>query len=204
MSVERPVVLIHSYLTDRGGKDSPDRLTRACLVAATELKRRNEIGKVVITVTGDLARPMVRHLNQIGDFDQEDIIIRSKTATTDEEVKTFRQITRGLESKSLKTIAIGVHIPRIKNSIARHFGEDQNVSVVSAESVLSQNPRFRDVLAEMKNWPELASLKKQEAFFQKVSSVPLLGNLITNILPRVVPDKIKVALQLFLFRLLER
>ena len=204
MGPERSVLLIHSYLKDRRGKDRPDRLTRACLVAASELKRRGEIDKVVITVTERLARPMVRELNQIGHFEVEDVVVYPQTATTDDEVKTFKDLALKNEWGNLKTLGIKAHIPRIENSISRHFGENQKVPVLSAENVLSQNPRYSQVLSEMKSWPETTSLENQEEAFAKVSSKTPAGKFIVEIVPNFFPARLKIALQYLLLRFLEK
>ena len=204
MSAERPTALIHSYLKDRGGKKRPDRLTRSCLLAACELKRKDEIGKVCITVTQELALPMVARLKLIGRFADNEIVVRPQTVTTNDEVRSFKKITKEFGWTSLKTIAVGPHLPRIKNDIARHFGEDEKVTTVAAEDILCENPRFSQVLNDMKSWPELTSLKKQEVFFQRISNIPVLGDFVLNTLPRAIPGKVKIVLQSLLFRLLEK
>ena len=48
MSKER-AALVHGYLTDREGKDRPDRLTRMGILAASELYRHGQVDKICFT-----------------------------------------------------------------------------------------------------------------------------------------------------------
>lgn len=147
---------------------------------------------------------MVRELNLIGHFDESEIITQARTVTTDDEVRTFKDLAKINGWKNLKTLGVKAHAPRIENSISSHFGNDQKVPVLSAEDVLSQNTRYSRVLTEMKSWPEITSPENQEASLAKISEIPGVGKFIVETAPRLIPAKLKIALQSLLFRIREK
>ncbi len=80
------VAFIHSYLsdTDKGGKLIPDRPTRACILAAAELKRRNKVDTIALSVVPELSRPITKRLKTLlsKSLDEKDVISTESTATT--------------------------------------------------------------------------------------------------------------------------
>lgn len=201
MSPEKPVALIHSYLYDRKGTGKPDRLTRTGILAAAELYRRGEIGKMVIAVEPNLAEIIEKRLHFIlqNRLKEEDLVTRPNGVTTVQEIKTFVDIAEENKWTNLVEIGNHAHKPRIER-IAKNFS--QKIDVVTAKEVISRFPRYNNIVKEIENYPEQKSLSKQEEFFAKLVKIPVFGPFIADVLPQILPGKI--ALQLWMFRQLEK
>ena len=198
MRNERPVALLHSYLSDREGKERPDRLSRVGILAAAELYRRGDIDKICITVEPQLSGPQVRRLTiLLNNPPEEDIVVNAKTVTTEEEIKTFKKLAEEKEWSNLITIGNHAHLPRIKREIRKTF-KSGRVEAKSSREILSQYPRYSSILSEMENWPEQRSLALQE----KILKLPILGSLILKMAPHL-PSRLKVTLQTWGFRQIE-
>lgn len=197
MSKER-VALLHSYLADREDEEKPDRLTRTGILAAAELYRHSEIDKICITVEQRLSNPQIRRLKiLLNNPPEEDVVVDAKTVTTEEEVTTFRKLAEENEWDNLISIGNHAHLPRIKNEVKKTFGE-RKVKVMSSSEILSQYPRYSSILADMKDWPE----QKFLAFQENILSLPLLGNMMLKIAPRL--SRLKVDLQSWTAKRLEK
>ena len=198
MRNERPVALLHSYLSDREGKERPDRLSRVGILAAAELYRRGDIDKIYITVEPQLSGPQVRRLKiLLNNPAEEDIVVNAKTVTTEEEIKTFRKLAEENEWNSLITIGNHAHLPRIKREIRKTF-KGSRIEAKSSREILSQYPRYSSILSEMEGWPEQRSLALQE----KILRLPILGSLILKMAPHL-SSRLKVTLQTWGFRQIE-
>jgi hypothetical protein len=197
MSKER-AALVHGYLTDREGKDKPDRLTRVGILAAAELYRHGEIDKVCFTAKPELSDLQVKRLKTLlNNPTEKDIIVDPKVVTTRGEVETFKELSERNGWKNLITIANKDHLPRIRKEIKRAFGEKE-IESISSRSVLDRYARYSPVLAEMDSWEEQVSLSFQE----KILNTPIIGALALNIVPHF--SKYKVALQYRFFNQLEK
>lgn len=200
MSPEKPVALLHSYLSDREGRKRPDRLSRVNILAAAELYRHGEIDKICITVEPQLSNPQVRRLKTLlNNPPEEDIVVDAKTVTTREEIETFRSLAEGSGWNNLITIGNSAHLPRIRKEIQKAFTDkSMRIEPKSSSEILSQYPRYANVLRDMESWPEQQSLSLQE----KILNMPILGKLILYVAPHF--SQTKVALQSWGFKLLER
>lgn len=196
MNKER-VALLHSYLADRKNKEKPDRLTRVGILAAAELYRHREIGKICITVESELSKPQVGRLNiLLNNPPEEDIVSAEKTVTTEGEVKTFNELAEEHGWTDLVTIGNHSHLPRVKREIGKTFKE-RRVEAKSAREILSRYPRYSPILSEMENWPEQKSLN----FLEKILNLSILGGMILKAGPYL--SSYKVALQTWVFKQIE-
>lgn len=198
MRSERPIALLHSYLSDREGKERPDRLSRVGILAAAELYRRGDIDKICITVEPGLSGPQARRLKiLLNDPPEEGIVVEAKTVTTEEEIKTFKKLAEENGWNSLITIGNPAHLPRIKREIQRTF-KSNPVEAKSSREILSQHSRYSSILSDMKDWPEQKSLALQE----KILNLPILGSLALKMAPRLA--HLKVTLQTWGYRQIEK
>ncbi len=197
MHKERPVVLLHGYLADRDNPEKPDRLTRIGILAACELYRHGEIDKICLTSKEELSNSQVKRIKMLlANPPEEDVVVSPEAVTTEGEIKTFRKLAEQNRWGNLITIANHEHVPRIEREIKKTFKE-KSVRVRSTREILSQYPRYSNILSEMENWPEQESLALQE----RILNVPILGNLILKVGSPL--SRIKVRLQTYVFRQIE-
>lgn len=196
MNKER-VVLVHGYLTDREGKDRPDRLTRIGILAAAELYRHGEIDKICFTAEKELSNSQVKRIRTLlNNPPEEDIVVEARAVTTEEEVKTFNRMSEENNWGNLLTIGNQEHLPRIEREIRKTF-KDKPVEVISSKEVLSAYPRYSSILSDMEDWPEQISLSLQE----KVLSFPIIERLALKIISYLL--RYKIAMQKWAFRQVE-
>lgn len=197
MQKERPVALLHSYLSDREGKERPDKLSRVGILAAAELYRHGDIDKICITVKPQLSGPQVRRLKTLlNNPPEEDVVVDAKTVTTEEEIKTFKKLAEENEWNSLITIGNHIHLPRIKREIRKTF-KSGRVEAKSSREILSHYPRYSSILSEMEGWPE----QRSQALLENILNVPILGRLALKMAPLL--PRLKVTLQTWVFRQIE-
>ena len=200
MSGERPVALLHSYLADREEEGKPDRLSRVNILAVSELYRRGKIDKICITVIPELSNMQVKRLKTLlNDISEEDLVVKPQTVTTKEEVTTFGDLAKENGWNNLITIGNPVHLPRIRKEIKKAFKEKSiRIEAKSSSEILSEYPRYAQILRDMESWPEQESQK----FLEKILNTPILGRIILSIAPHF--SQAKIALQSWGFKLLER
>ncbi|AKM83224.1 hypothetical protein A2422_00295 [Candidatus Woesebacteria bacterium RIFOXYC1_FULL_31_51] len=200
MNKEKPIALLHSYLADREGKNRPDRLSRINILAAAELYRHEEIDKICITVTPKLTEMQVKRLKiLLNNPRDEDLIVKPQTVTTREEISSFKSLAGKNEWKHLITVGNSVHLPRIKREIKNTFKDNSvKIEARSSSEILSQYPRYFNLLNNMNNWPEQHSLSFQE----KILNTPIVGELILSMAPLF--SQTKIFLQTLGFKILEK
>ncbi len=204
------VVFIHSYLsdTDKGGNPIPDRPTRACILAAAELKRRNKVDTIALSVVPKLSRPITKRLKTLlPDFlDESDIINTENTVTTKGEVREIERLSeeRGLDE--VVSIVIKPHKKRVEENVRRLFGENQaTVSVKTFDEVLTserQDGLYDGIINESKSWSLVRKIEKQEVLAQRLSKIPFIGEFLVRDAPDLLPGKLKIWLQKRLLRYL--
>ncbi|KKU25079.1 MAG: hypothetical protein UX34_C0003G0004 [Candidatus Woesebacteria bacterium GW2011_GWF1_46_13] len=191
------IYLTEKVLSDREGRDRPDRLSRVGILSAAELYRHGAIDKICITVEPQLSNPQVRRLKiLLNNPPEEDIVVDAKTVTTGEEIRTFRKLAEENKWNSLITIGNHAHLPRIKREIKKTFKND-GVEARSSREILSRYPRYSSILSETEDWPEQRSLALQE----RILKLPILGSLVLKMAPHL--SRLKVSLQTWGFRQIE-
>ncbi|MGD8744074.1 MAG: ElyC/SanA/YdcF family protein [Candidatus Woesebacteria bacterium] len=199
MIKERTAVLQHSYLGDRREDNKPDRLTRLGILAALEMYRGGEIDIICINVVPELSDSQVERYKMLlkNGLNDEDLIVEAETVSTAGEVKKFKQLADERGWEKLITIGNKVHLPRIKKEVKKTFG-DREVTVMSAEEILSRYSRYLSILEDKEGWPEQRSLALQE----RILSTPILGELVLQLTP--ILSKQKVAIQTWVFKRIEK
>ena len=113
MNKER-AALVHGYLTDRKGKDRPDRLTRLGIHAAAELYRHGQIDKICFATDRSLSENQVRRLKVfLKNLPEEDVIVYPEAITTRGEINTFKKMSDDNGWENLLAIGNKSHIPRV-------------------------------------------------------------------------------------------
>lgn len=197
---ERPVALVHSYLSGRENPGVPDKLSRTGLLAAAELYRRGKIEKICIAVEPNLADMLAKRLRVLlqDKLRDEDLVVRPNGFTTVQEIRTFVKTAKKEGWGNLTAIGNNAHAPRIRRIASRY---QEKMSVQSARGILVLFPRYDDLVNKMLNFPEQLSLDRQEKIANKIAAIPVIGHIATDLIPQIVPGK--VALQLWVFKKIE-
>lgn len=203
-------VFIHSYLsdTDKGGAPIPDRPTRACILAAAELKRRNKVDAIALSVVTELSKPITKRLKTLlpKSLGEKDLISIESTKTTKGEVKEIERLAeeRGLDE--VVSIVISPHKNRVEENVRRIFGENQEtVTVKTFDEVLTaerQDGLYDGIIKESESWSLVKQFEKQEVFAQRLTKIPLIGEFFIHDAPGHLPDKLKIWLQKMLLKYL--
>ena len=191
-------VFIHSYLsdTDKGGKRIPDRPTRACILAAAELKRRNKVDAIALSVAPELSEPITKRLKSLlpESLDEKDLISTENTSTTKGEVKEIKRLSEEKGLDEVVSIVINPHKRRVEENVRRILGDNQEtVRVKTFDEVLTtqrQDGLYDGVINESESWNLVRKFEKQEIFAQRLSEIPFIGEFLTYDLPGLIPGKI--------------
>lgn len=194
---------IHSYLsdTDKGGKPIPDRPTRACILAATELKRRNKVDTIALSVVPELSEPITKRLKSLlpESLDESDIISTENTVTTKGEVREIKRLSEEKVLDEVVSIVISPHKKRVEENVRRLFGENQaTVSVKTFDEVLTserQDGLYDGIINESKSWSLVGKIEKQEVLAQRLLKIPFIGEFLVHDAPDLIPGKLKIWLQ---------
>jgi hypothetical protein len=196
-------VFIHSYLsdTDKGGKSIPDRPTRACILAAAELKRRNKVDAIALSVIPELSEPITKRLKTLlpKSLDESDIISTENTVTTKGEVREIKRLSEEKVLDEAVSIVISPHKKRVEENVRRLFGKNQaTVAVKTFDEVLTserQDGLYDGIINESESWSLFKQFEKQEVFAQRLSKIPFIGEFLVRDAPDLLPGKLKIWLQ---------
>lgn len=203
-------VFIHSYLSDKdhGGNPIPDRPTRACILAAAELKRRGKVDTIALSVVPVLSEPITKRVKSLlpKSLDESDLISTEKTVTTKGEVKEIKRLADDEGFSKVVSIVIGPHKKRVEGNVRKIFGENQEtVSVKTFAEVLTaerEDKLYDGIIKESESWSLFKQFEKQEVFAEKLTKIPLIGEFLIHDAPDLLPDKLKIWLQKMFLRYL--
>jgi len=194
------VAFIHSYLSDadQGGNPIPDRPTRACILAAAELKRRKNVDAIALSVVPELAKPICKRLRIMlpKSLESKDLISTETTKTTKGEVEEIRRLSQENDWSEVTSIVISPHKNRVEQNVRRVLGNNQEtVSVKTFDEVLKgvrQDNLYDGIISESESWNEIRRFGRQETISQRLLKIPLIGGFLAYDLPDLLPGKIKV------------
>ena len=159
-------IFVHSYLNEPGNK-KPDRRSRLVWLAALEefrnLKEKEKIGKICLSVESSLATPQIKRAKKIlsNSIKDGDIVVyqRVGSVSTREEVKSLKEMMGENNWSEVIEIGLDVHLPRIRKEGEKAFGGvNPNLHVVSAEEILSKYSRYGNVYEAVNKWPEVRAM----------------------------------------------
>lgn len=201
-------VFIHSYLsdTDKGGKPIPDRPTRACILAAAELKRRNKVDTIALSVIPELSQPITKRLKTLlpKSLDEKDVISTESTTTTKGEVKELKRLSEDNELDVAVSIVMKPHKKRVEENMRRFFGENQEtVAVKTFDEILTverQDGLYDGIINESESWSLFKQFEKQEVLAQRLTKIPFIGEFLVHDALDLLPGKLKIWLQKLFLR----
>lgn len=194
------VAFIHSYLsdTDKGGNPIPDRPTRACMLAAAELKRQNQVDTIALSVVPELSIPITKRLKMLLPkyLDNKDLISTEVTETTKGEVKEIKRLSEEKSWGEVVSVVISPHKNRVEQNVRRMLGNNQEtVRVKTYAEVLKgvrQDHLYDGIISESVSWAEVRKFGKLEAIIQRSSKIPFIGGYLAYDLPDLLPYKIRL------------
>jgi len=199
------IAFIHSYLSDNKRKDKsgdfiPDMPTRACIIAASELYRRNLADKIAFSVTYFLAKPMQKHLEFLNtnSLDKNDVISLDYTTTTAGEFQGIQKILQQNPDSTVTSICLSPHKRRVENNAKRIIGKDKRLEIKSFDEIftdLRPNRFYNGLITESKKWKISKRFEIQEWLARYIEKIPRFGPWVVYEMPDKIPGRIKIGIQ---------